>query len=57
MRADGVKLTQILGGQQHYMVPLFQRPYTWQKHQWETLWTDLLETIEAGTDAHHFLGR
>lgn len=56
MNASGVQLFRLLDGQQHYMVPLFQRPYTWDKDQWSTLWNDLLETMDTDGDSRHFLG-
>lgn len=47
---------------QHLVVPLFQRPYVWEKEeQWEPLWQDVKRMAEMRlTDPHstarHFLG-
>ena len=64
MKADTVKLAQIFGAHTRYRVPLFQRPYVWQKQgQWQPLWDDLREVAERQTDDSpsnddltHFLG-
>lgn len=41
------------------MLPRFQRAYTWEQKQWQTLWDDLLELriySSEGRRAKHFLG-
>ncbi|MGK7921701.1 MAG: hypothetical protein AB4080_17020 [Trichodesmium sp.] len=38
MKASETKLQKILEGTQQYVVPLFQRPYSWERQQWEKLW-------------------
>jgi uncharacterized protein with ParB-like and HNH nuclease domain len=37
-------------------VPLFQRPYTWDKKQWQQLWDDLLALYNTETGYSHFFG-
>lgn len=44
-----------------YSVPLFQRPYVWDKERWEPLWEDVSRVADealSGTDTvrPHFLG-
>jgi len=56
MNADGTLLRILLHGTSHYMIPLFQRTYSWEKSDWETLWYDVLETYHADADSRHFLG-
>ncbi|KOT38094.1 hypothetical protein ADK41_16975 [Streptomyces caelestis] len=65
MRADTVDLRRIFGKDVRYTVPLFQRPYVWNRDDnWSALWEDIRRTIEraeqAGrtgdTVAPHFLG-
>ena len=45
---------------QRLLVPLFQRPYVWNKErQWEPLWQDVKRVAERllnGTESNHFLG-
>ena len=47
---------------QHFLVPLFQRPYVWrQEEQWEPLWKDICRVVDVRMNAphlsaKHFLG-
>jgi len=45
---------------QRLLVPLFQRPYVWNKErQWEPLWQDVRRVAERlleGVESNHFLG-
>ena len=43
------------GGEIHFILPRFQRPYAWEQTEWQALWDDLLEVHEAGEQARHFL--
>ena len=56
MRASETRLRALFEGQQHYVIPLFQRPYSWQHNDWETLWTDIIETYRFNPVGGHFLG-
>lgn len=56
MTANETKLQAILEGTKQYVVPLFQRPYTWGKKDWETLWKDISELNEAEKTRSHFIG-
>ena len=56
MRASETRLRALLEGQQHYVVPLFQRPYSWQRNHWETLWNDIIETYQSNPAGGLFLG-
>ena len=46
MKASETKLQPIIEGSKQFVVPLFQRPYSWEKKEWETLWEDLVELCE-----------
>lgn len=35
-------LKDILSGARQYRVPLYQRPYSWERSDWLTLWGDVL---------------
>lgn len=59
VKASETKLIKIVEGTNQYLVPHFQRPYTWQRKDWETLWNDLIE-VDGGGDGpgprEHFIG-
>ena len=56
MKAAETRLRALLQGQQHYVIPLFQRPYSWERSDWETLWNDVIETYRFRPAGGHFLG-
>ncbi len=56
MRATETRLRALLEGQQHYVIPLFQRPYSWRRNEWQTLWNDIIETYRFNPTGGHFLG-
>ena len=65
-KARGFMLTNVKSPQdifynpQRLLVPLFQRPYVWNRErQWEPLWQDVKRVAERlleGTESNHFLG-
>ena len=55
--------THIFQKEQQLLVPLFQRPYTWnRKEQWEPLWADVVRVAtrllegKDNSSRPHFLG-
>lgn len=61
MDANTRKLERIFDQTVSYQVPLFQRPYVWNREQnWEPLWEDIQSLLDKqlrGTQVHpHFLG-
>jgi len=56
MQASETKLQKIIEGTQQYIIPLFQRPYSWKKPQWESLWEDVISLYEADNPRPHFMG-
>ena len=56
MQAKETKLQDIIEGTKQYVVPLFQRTYSWTKSEWEVLWNDLVELCEADNPRSHFIG-
>lgn len=65
MQANTRNPFELFGHQVRYVVPLFQRPYVWNREQqWEPLWVDIRteaeSVFEAGPSATalpaHFLG-
>ncbi len=53
MKASETHLGKILEGNNQFVVPLFQRPYTWDESRWKVLWADLVELCEDETDSNH----
>lgn len=58
MKASETKLQKILEGTNQYVVPLFQRAYSWDKKEWSDLWKDINELCESEGENRrtHFLG-
>lgn len=57
MEANPVRVIQYFDGSKQSIIPLFQRPYTWQQENWEVLWADIMGQYELGaTDTAHFMG-
>jgi uncharacterized protein with ParB-like and HNH nuclease domain len=61
VKAGETTLLGILKTMNHFIVPLFQRPYTWNERNWKTLWDDVMATYRANGQgdhitAAHFLG-
>lgn len=42
--------------QKQYVVPLFQRPYSWEKKEWDVLWEDLVWLCQNEEPKGHFIG-
>lgn len=56
MQAKETKLQDIIEGTKQYVIPLFQRTYSWTNKEWETLWKDLIELCESDNPRTHFIG-
>jgi uncharacterized protein with ParB-like and HNH nuclease domain len=55
MQANHTKLQPLIEGTRQYLVPLFQRPYSWDRAQWKVLWSDIEELTEEAKKTH-FMG-
>lgn len=49
-----VSLSDIIGNGKTYVVPPYQRDYSWKKDQWEDLWNDIMNVYE--TKNVHYMG-
>ena len=56
MKASETNFQPIIEGTKQYVVPLFQRPYSWDKKEWDVLWTDLIDLCEYPEPKSHFIG-
>ena len=46
MKANETNLQEIIEGSKQYIIPMFQRTYSWDQKQWLTLWEDLMELVD-----------
>jgi uncharacterized protein with ParB-like and HNH nuclease domain len=56
MEAAEAKIQRVLEGTKQFLVPHYQRPYSWTADQWKVLWRDVLELLEDPDSKPHFLG-
>lgn len=58
MQAQETGLQNIIEGTKQYVIPLFQRTYSWTNREWEVLWQDLIELCETEEQDRrpHFIG-
>lgn len=56
MQASETKLQPMIEGTKQYIVPLYQRPYSWDKKEWQVLWDDLVWLYENEEPKNHFIG-
>ncbi|HBU06325.1 MAG TPA: DUF262 domain-containing protein, partial [Nitrospiraceae bacterium] len=56
MQAKETKLQDIIEGTKQYVIPLFQRTYSWTNKEWDVLWKDLMELSETENPRSHFIG-
>ncbi len=56
MKASETSLRNLLEGGKQFQIPLFQRPYSWKKENWESLWEDLMSLYKEEVQGLYFLG-
>ena len=56
MEAKQVIFQELLNGARQYVVPLYQRTYSWEEKQWEQLWDDILDIYSMESPRNHFIG-
>ncbi|OKH26814.1 hypothetical protein NIES593_01865 [Hydrococcus rivularis NIES-593] len=56
MKASETSLRNLLEGGKQFQIPLFQRPYAWERKNWETLWEDILSLYNGEVEGSYFLG-
>jgi hypothetical protein len=47
LKTQDVTFLELIGNGKKYRVPSFQRDYAWEEEQWEDLWSDILELLNA----------
>jgi uncharacterized protein with ParB-like and HNH nuclease domain len=56
MEASPSRIIQYFNGEKQNIIPLFQRPYSWKKANWQTLWDDLMVQYDLEDASTHFMG-
>ena len=56
MKAQDLQFTQLLEGSKQFIIPIFQRTYSWERSHCEQLWLDILR-VGGNPDLNsHFIG-
>lgn len=56
MKAQDLQFTQLLEGSKQFIIPIFQRTYSWERENCEQLWNDILR-VGGNSDLNsHFIG-
>lgn len=50
-----LNISELLGNDKSYIVPRFQRSYSWDEENWEDLWQDIVE-LKNNEENIHYLG-
>lgn len=56
LEASPANVIQYFNGEKQNLIPLFQRPYSWTKTNWQTLWDDMLVQYDGEDRTSHFMG-
>ncbi len=58
MKADAIKLLDFIGKSQEkqFVIPIYQRVYSWEKEHCEQLWDDIIKTGGNDQIEGHFIG-
>lgn len=56
MKAQDLQLTQLLQGAKQFVIPIFQRTYSWEISHCEQLWLDVLRVGAGSEKDSHFIG-
>lgn len=56
LQAGETTLNKLLNTSRQFIVPIFQRNYSWQKSQYEQLWFDILRASKFKEKQNHFIG-
>lgn len=54
MKANDTTIREFLEGTKQFIVPLFQRTYSWSNRNLEKMWTDLVSVSEDDEPSHFF---
>lgn len=56
MKAQDLQFTQLIQGAKQFIIPIFQRTYSWEKKHCEQLWSDIIRVGDNSELDSHFIG-
>jgi len=56
MKAQDLQFTQLLQGAKQFIIPIFQRTYSWEQSHCEQLWSDIVRVGNHAELDSHFIG-
>jgi predicted transport protein len=56
MKAQHIFFPKIINGASQFVIPVFQRDYSWEVENCQQLWDDIMLIAEAPGDRGHFIG-
>ncbi|MYE13630.1 MAG: DUF262 domain-containing protein [Gammaproteobacteria bacterium] len=56
MKAINRPFTEIINGNRQFIIPVFQRDFSWTREQCAQLWRDVVRASRAEADSGHFMG-
>lgn len=56
MKAQDLQFTQLLEGSKQFIIPIFQRTYSWERSHCQQLWDDIIRVGKSQELNSHFIG-
>jgi uncharacterized protein with ParB-like and HNH nuclease domain/predicted transport protein len=56
MKAQDLQFTQLLEGSKQFIIPIFQRTYSWEQSHCQQLWDDIVRVGKSPDLDSHFIG-
>lgn len=56
MKAQDLQFTQLLEGSKQFIIPIFQRTYSWEQSHCQQLWDDIIRVGKDPALKSHFIG-
>ncbi len=56
MKAQDLQFTQLIQGAKQFIIPIFQRTYSWEESHCEQLWNDIIRVGSSEDLDSHFIG-
>lgn len=56
LEAKTITYRDIIGNGKKYIIPLYQRNYSWREEHWEELWLDIKRIVKTENKEIHYMG-